>query len=483
LFQYYFRFLEDGTSYFNKALILFFCSSYSKAKAHKLPFLPSETASTQPLEVVHSDLWGSAPVVSNKGNRYYVIFTDEFTRFTWFYPCACKADVSSIFAQFKSKVENLLSSKIKRFQCDGGSEFKPLMRNFPEIMFQVSCPYTPEQNGLAERKHRHIVELGLANLFHASISLQFWDLIFKSVVYVINRLPSIPTGAISPFQKLFSQKPDYTMLHPLGCTCFPLLRPYTQHKLEPRSDSCVFLGYSSIHKGYYCYHLSSNRLYVSRHVVFNELEFPFSSLPPTESGQESQPLSTSPLVILPSPQCSTSLPDSSTELSNDHSTPPPSHSMVTRAQTRSLKPRAFPDHYVYAAQLSSDKLEPTCYSQAIKSAHWRTAMAEELTALAHNSTWDLVSPPADAHIIGAKWVFKVKLKADGTVHRYKARLVAKGYSQQEGLDYNETFSLVVKPVTIRVVLTLALSNQWPIYQLDVNNVFLHGDLDEIVYME
>jgi Reverse transcriptase (RNA-dependent DNA polymerase) len=128
-------------------------------------------------------------------------------------------------------------------------------------------------------------------------------------------------------------------------------------------------------------------------------------------------------------------------------------------------------------------LEPTCYSQAVKSAHWRTAIAEELTALAHNSTWDLVSPPANAHIIGAKWVFKVKLKADGSVHRYKARLVAKGYNQQEGLDYIETFSPVVKPVTIRVVLTLALSNQWPIHQLDVNNAFLHGDLEETVYME
>jgi GAG-pre-integrase domain len=264
-----------------------FCSSCSKAKAHKLPFLPSEAAATQPLEVVHYDLWGPAPVVSNKGNRYYVLFTDEFIRFTWFYPCACKADVSFIFAQFKSKVENLLSSKIKLFQCDGGSEFKPLMRNFPEITFQVSCPYTPKQNGLAERKHRHIVELGLAYLFHASIPLQLWDLIFESVVYVINRLPSMSIGAISPFQKLFSQKPDYIMLHPLSCTCFPLLRPYTQHKLEPRSDSCVFLGYSSIHKGYYCYHLPSNRLYVSRHVVFNELEFPFLSLPLTESGQES----------------------------------------------------------------------------------------------------------------------------------------------------------------------------------------------------
>jgi hypothetical protein len=81
------------------------------------------------------------------------------------------------------------------------------MKQFPEITFHISCPYTPEQNGLAERKHRHVVELGLANMSHVSISLQFWDYIFESMVYVINRLPSVPTGDISPFEKLFKGKP------------------------------------------------------------------------------------------------------------------------------------------------------------------------------------------------------------------------------------------------------------------------------------
>jgi Reverse transcriptase (RNA-dependent DNA polymerase) len=86
-------------------------------------------------------------------------------------------------------------------------------------------------------------------------------------------------------------------------------------------------------------------------------------------------------------------------------------------------------------------------------------MAEELTALAHNSIWDLVPPPYGAHVIGAKWVFKVKLRADGSVERYKTRLVVKGYSQQESLYYNETFNSVVKSVTIKIILTLALSHK------------------------
>jgi hypothetical protein len=215
-------------------------------------------------------------VLSKKGHRYYIQFIDEYSRFSWLYTFASKSDVPNIFVQFKQKVENLLDCKIKVFQCDGGSEFKPIMRQFPEISFQVSCPYTPEQNGLVERKHRHVVELGLANMSHGSIPLQFWDYIFESMVYVINRLPSVPTGETSPFEKLFKGKPDYNMLHVLGCACYPLLRPYNNHKLEPRAERYVFLGYSVIHKGYYCLELKTNRLYISRHVTFDENSFPFS---------------------------------------------------------------------------------------------------------------------------------------------------------------------------------------------------------------
>jgi hypothetical protein len=118
---------------------------------------------------------------------------------------------------FKCKVENLLSAKIKVVQCDGGTEFKPLISKYPEISFQVSCPYTSQQNGLAERKYKHIVELALANMYHVGIPLHFWDTIFSSTVFVINRLPSKSNQLQSPFEKLFAQKPDYTFLRTLGC--------------------------------------------------------------------------------------------------------------------------------------------------------------------------------------------------------------------------------------------------------------------------
>ncbi|RVW62156.1 Retrovirus-related Pol polyprotein from transposon RE1 [Vitis vinifera] len=110
-------------------------------------------------------------------------------------------------------------------------------------------------------------------------------------------------------------------------------------------------------------------------------------------------------------------------------------------------------------------------------------MTDEIKALEHNKTWDLAILPPNKTAIGCKWVYRVKFKADGSVERYKARLVAKGYTQQEGLDFFDTYSPIAKMTTVRVLLAIAAAKQWYLHQLDVNNAFLHGDLNEEVYMQ
>jgi hypothetical protein len=109
-------------------------------------------------------------------------------------------------------------------------------------------------------------------------------------------------------------------------------------------------------------------------------------------------------------------------------------------------------------------------------------MTKELAAPEANHTWVLTSLPLGKHPIGCKWMYKIKFKSDGSIERYNARLVAKGYNQLEGIDYAETFSPVAKLVTVRCFIALAAAQGWSVTQLNVNNAFLHGDLDEEVYM-
>ncbi|KAM3001281.1 hypothetical protein FF2_037593 [Malus domestica] len=131
----------------------------------------------------------------------------------------------------------------------------------------------------------------------------------------------------------------------------------------------------------------------------------------------------------------------------------------------------------------ADSLEPTCFRQAASLSHWQHAMQEEYDSLRIQGTWNLVPAPNHRSIIGSKWVYKVKRNPDGTVSRYKARLVAQGFSQEHGVDYSDTFSPVVRHTTVRLILALAAMNKWELKQLDVKNAFLHGELQEEVYMK
>ncbi|KAL2491853.1 cysteine-rich RLK (RECEPTOR-like protein kinase) 8 [Abeliophyllum distichum] len=140
------------------------------------------------------------------------------------------------------------------------------------------------------------------------------------------------------------------------------------------------------------------------------------------------------------------------------------------------------DNFKVAVMSFSADFEPQHYSQACGIPEWEAAMAAELKALEANHTWSIVNLPYGHKPIGCRWVFKIKHKSDGTIERHKARLVAKGYTQQEGVDYFDTFAPVAKLVTVKLLLALASVHGWSLHQLDVNNAFLHGDLLEDVYM-
>ena len=217
--------------------------------------------------------------MSRSGFKYYVSFLDDYSRYTWIYLIKNKSDVEQVFYNFQNHVERLLNTKIRSVQSDWGGEYQKLHHYFQKvgITHRVSCPYTSQQNGVAERKHRHIVETGLALLAHSSLPLRFWDEAFLTACYLINRMPSRTIGNITPITRLLKINPDYSFLRVFGCACWPSLRKYNSRKLNFRSTLCVFLGYSSLHKGYKCLDKNIGRLYISRDVVFDETRFPYAS--------------------------------------------------------------------------------------------------------------------------------------------------------------------------------------------------------------
>jgi histone deacetylase 1/2 len=150
------------------------CDSCQRAKVHQLSYARSSHVTSSTLELVHSDVWGTAHI-STGGFRYYVCFVDDFSRYTWIYLIKHKSDVEQSFYHFQTHVERLLQTKIRMVQTDGGGEYRRLSRFFSRIGIQhrLICPHTSKQNGIAERKHMHIVETGIALLAHSSLPIRF----------------------------------------------------------------------------------------------------------------------------------------------------------------------------------------------------------------------------------------------------------------------------------------------------------------------
>ncbi|KAJ9560019.1 hypothetical protein OSB04_005179 [Centaurea solstitialis] len=512
------------------------CQSCAINKCHKLPFGQNSFVAKKPLQLLYSDVWG--PVQQSvDGFKYYVVFVDYYSKYVWLYPIKLKSDVSKLFPQFKLLVEKFFQTPIVSIFTDNGGEYVGLLPFLQSngISHYTTPPHTPEQNGIAERRHRHIVETGLTLLHYSGLPLKFWSHAFQTAVYLINRLPTPILHSKSPYQMLYRASPNYTKLKTFGCMCYPCLKPYVATKLQPRSQPCIFLGYSSSKSAYKCFDFQTNRFYHSRHVTFVEDTFPFkhnkttpvptvsefipSVSPPIDPPSISQPSVTLPTYAPPSALSHASSPSSPispthtpssiqppshTELSpphsnisppnispsspvssvpSSHSTPSQSSSPPLPPRNRKPNPKYYNPHFVNNTTVHPipPALEPTTYLQASKDPLWRKAMDDEYNALLRNHTWELIAPPSRPPI-GCKWVFRIKRHPDGTVAKYKAQLVAKGFFQEYGRDYFDTFSPITKPVTIRTVLSIALSRGWSLRQLDVNNAFLHGTLQEEVYM-
>lgn len=365
-----------------------------------------------------------------------------------------------------------------------------------------------QQNGRAERKHRHILDTVRTLLISAKVPEHFWGEAVFTAVYTINRLPTLVLGNKSPYEQLYGISPAFELLKVWGCVAFVHLQSHEFTKLNPRSRLCCFLGYGIEHKGYRCWDPISKRLRISRHVTFWEHEM-FSSLsdfqvpyvssspfftdvslpladspsepstPPLDaSSPQTQPLSPGPVDNASSDHTSHTV-DSEGSTNSEGSATPPSLPQRRSGRVRQL-PSHLRDFQCYTTLLSHH--EPTSYKEASADPLWQEAMNDEIQALHKAQTWEFVPLPPGKSLVGCKWVYKVKTHSDGAVDRYKARLVAKGFNQEYGIDYEETFAPVARITSVRSLLAIASAHNWQLKQMDVKNAFLNGDLFEEVYM-
>jgi histone deacetylase 1/2 len=195
------------------------CSACCLGKSHRLHAPPSTTVYHTPFELVTCDLWGPAPVQSSTGFTYFLTCVDAFSRFVWVYPLKLKSETLTQFINFKTMVELQFNCKIKTVQTDGGGEFRPFTKYLTNlgVIHRLTCPHTHHQNGLVERKHRHIVETGLTLLSQANLPMKYWDHAFITAAFLINRMPTPVLENQSPYYALFQKQPDYKLLNlPIG---------------------------------------------------------------------------------------------------------------------------------------------------------------------------------------------------------------------------------------------------------------------------
>ncbi|GJV64965.1 ribonuclease H-like domain-containing protein [Tanacetum coccineum] len=269
-------------------------------------------------------------------------------------------------------------------------------------------PYkTSQQNGIAERKHRHLLNVARSLMFQRGIPLKLSTECILTATYLINRLLSSVLNGKSPYEMIYKKCPTLSQLRVFGCLCFA-----TIVNNNDKFDSTYEKSDSEVQKNN-----SVNVFQDVNHIYFFDIEHP-------------------------------EIPNNDERVAND----------------------------LNNEMMLSDDLVATLNEEV--STLEKNIFSEEIDALLRNDNWELVDLPEGRKAIGSKWIYKVKFRSSGEIDRYKASLVAQSFGQKEGIDYEKTFSLNVKMVTIICLLNIVVSMYWSVFQLDVNNAFLYGDLEE-----
>ncbi|RVW44912.1 Retrovirus-related Pol polyprotein from transposon TNT 1-94 [Vitis vinifera] len=335
---------------------------------------------------------------------------------------------------FVLKQKKQLSKSIKTLRSDRGGEY--LVYEFKDyliengILSQLTAPGTPQQNGVAERRNRTLLDMMRSMMSYSSLPPHFGDMHYKTAVYILNIVPSksIPN---TPLELWNGRKPSLRHIRIWGCPAH-VLKGKTG-KLEPRSEVCMFVGYPKGTREGMFYSAQDNKVFVSTNATFLEYNYMADFKPRSKVVLEellADEISPMPTTVVERQRKETT--------AQDLTPPPPRRS--GREIRLPIRYRENGEAQVAVTDGSDD--DPLTFKMAMDDVDrekWQEAMKLEIESMYSNSVWELVDLPEGIKPIGCKWIYKRKRGPNGKVETFKARLVAKGFTQKEGVDYEDTF--------------------------------------------
>jgi hypothetical protein len=383
-------------------------------------------------------------VRARHGSFYFITFIDDFSRYGHVYLISHKSEALDCFRQYMNMVENQLDKSIKALRTDRGSEY--LSEQFKRlcdekgIKSQLTMPSTPQQNGVAERRNRTLLEMVRSMMAQANLPISYWGDALLTAVYILNRVPSKSVSS-TPYELWTGKKPNLSYFRLWGSAGIVHDTSHKYEKLGPRGKKCIFIRYAEHSKGYVLIGEQTDGRVTeieSRDVDFIEDEFPtrgevernlefYETMDREESALSRLVENDEEIPQTPRDSGSDLPPSGSIPLEVDSQQPQP-----RRSKRRNLPRRRFEIEGEAFMIASHDDDEPRTVQEALSSSakdEWIKAMNDEIESMRTNQVWDLVNLPLGRKAIGNKWILKVKRKVDGSIDRYKARLVAKGYTQ------------------------------------------------------
>jgi len=484
----------------------------------------------KPLDLFHADLCGQIRPKTLGGKNYFLLIVDDNTRYMWIELLTTKDEAFKCFKRVMALAETEQGGRLRAFRSDRGGEFNSI--EFKEycdehgVKHYTTTPYTPQQNGVVERRNRTVVEMARCLLKSKGVPGEFWGEAVTTAVYLLNRAPTSSLRGKTPYEAWYNRKPKVHHLHTFGCIAYVKQIGPGVSKLSDRSVPMVLMGYETGTKGYRLYDPVAKKLHISRDVIFaenrawkwNQEVESGAGIPVFDvehyiiagqgtvtdgAGSDSQSMTESSVdsVAEPlspvqwsidtdatSPQATP--PGSPHTPGVEYATPPTGDSVDSegvqlryRTLQNIIDTSEEVQDFEYSGLCYLAAEEPNSVGDALREKCWRDAMVTEMESIQANRTWELADLPKGHKAIGLKWVFKVKKDPQGKIIKHKARLVAKGYAQREGVDFEEVFAPVARIETVRLLLALAARCGWRVHHMDVKSAFLNGDLVEEVYVQ